>query len=484
MKLALSLRRAYRIFISAGAVFTVVGVYSHIIKANDTTVALTLLMAVLGVATAWGLIEALFTSLLSFFAFNYFFIPPIGTLAIADPQQWVSLGAFLVTAVIASQLSVQAKRRAAEAEERRLDTERLYKLGQSMLLSSEMDSMARETINKVSQIFEVPEVALYLKTENVFFHSGPGPSRLNDQELRAMSEKNNSAIDTENNLSMVPVKLGGVAFGSLGIAGQKLSNAALNGVAYLVAVGIERARIFEEAGRVEALRQSEKLKTALLDALAHDFKTPLTTIKGAVSHLLGKEHDPEETELLTLANEETDRLNMLVVEVIEMARIEAGKLHPDRCPLSIAEIVAAALQELEFQLREREISLQIPDDLPLAKADFEFILQVIKQLLDNVSKYTAAGSPIHISAEAAGSKVVLHIRDEGAGIEEREQSAIFEKFYRGRGADYSARGTGLGLSIAKSIVEAHGGRIWVESQPGAGSEFSFSLPAIPEEERP
>jgi two-component system sensor histidine kinase KdpD len=350
-----------------------------------------------------------------------------------------------------------------------------------MLLSSGLHPTARETVNRIMQIFDIPAAAFYFKAENAFFRSGPDSDAISDQQLRDAAECQDPEIDTEKQAALVPVRLGGQTIGSLGFAGRILSSAALNAVAYLVAISVERARSLEEASRLEAVRQSEMLKSALLDALAHDFKTPLTSIKGALTHLLGKEHDAEEEELLTLANEETDRLNRLVVEVIEMARIEAGKLHPDRRPQAISDIASAALQELESQLKDRNVQVEIPHDLPRAAADFEFIQQAIKQLLDNAVRYSPPGSPIKISAELKGDKIVVSVSDRGKGIDEQEQSRIFDKFFRGRGWRFQVPGTGLGLSIAKGIVEAHGGKIWVASQPGAGSVFSFSLPASMEE---
>jgi two-component system sensor histidine kinase KdpD len=270
--------------------------------------------------------------------------------------------------------------------------------------------------------------------------------------------------------------------GSLGFIGSTLSTAALNAVTYLVAIGIERARSLEEGSKTEALRQSEVLKAVLLDALAHDLKTPLTSIKGAVSHLLAQPRNAEEEELLTIANEEADRLNRLVVEVLEMARIEAAKFHPDRSSHGVAEIVSAAVKAQEESLRDRRVELQLPERLPTADVDFEFIQQVLKQLLDNAVKYSPPGSPLTITASVAGEKLVISVADRGKGIPEAEQARIFEKFYRGRASRDEVLGTGLGLSIAKGIIEAHGGRIWVTSQPGQGSIFSFALPVTKKEE--
>ncbi len=474
-------RRAVRILASAAIIAVISSFYYLSAAANATTVALSFLLAILGIATAWGLIEALFASVFAVVSFNYFFLPPIHTLTIADPENWVALVAFLVTAVTASQLSVRAKQRAAEAIERRLEVERLNSLGQAMLLSSGLVPTARETVNRIMQIFDISSAILFLKAENELFRSDEASEIFTDQQLRDAAECQDPQVDTERLTALVPVRLGGQTIGSLAFSGCILSKAALNAVAYLVAIGVERARSLEEATRLEATRKSDMLKSALLDALAHDLKTPLTSIKGALTHLLSKGHDPEEQELLTVADEETDRLNRLVVEVIEMARVEAGKLHPDRRPHRIGDIISAALCELESGLRDRVVKVDLPPNLPDVSADSEMIQQVMKQLLDNAIRYSPPGSPITVSAASSGDRLVVSVRDTGTGIDEQEQTRIFDKFFRGRASRFQVEGTGLGLSIAKGFVEAHGGRIWVESRPGAGSVFRFSLPVFRKE---
>ena len=467
---------ALRFLASAGIVAAIAAFYSLVVSANTTTISLTFLLAILWIAAAWGLAEAVLASLLAAMSFNYLFLPPVGTLTVSDPHNWVALAAFIITAIAASQLSVSARRRAAEAEARRLEVERLNALGQAMLLSGSLRSTAGEIVHEFVKAFEIPAAAFYSMAEGEIFRSNPQARSIPDEQLRRAAELKDPVIDSERGVSLVPVRLGGSVIGSLGVVGRTLSPAALNAVAYLVAGGIERARSLEEASRIEAARQSEALKSALLDALAHDLKTPLTSIKGALTHLLGKAQDAEEQELLSLANEETDRLHRLVAEVLEMAQIEAGKLHPERRPENVGEIVFACLRDLESLLKGREVELRIPPDLPLADADFDFLQQALKQLIDNACRYSPAGSPITVSADVDQGNVVVSVADQGCGIDAAEQSRIFEKFFRGRSSRYLSPGTGLGLAIAKGIIEAHGGRIWVESGAGKGSLFCFSLP--------
>jgi two-component system sensor histidine kinase KdpD len=457
-------------------VAAILGFDYRFVHVNATTVALTLLLAILGISTFWGLLEAVAASVVAMLGFNFFFLEPIGTLTITDTQNWVAFFAFMVTAVTASQLSAMAKRRTAEAVERRHELERLFELSQSMLLTSGTSDAIRSLVNQVCRVFQVQSAAFFSKTADAYFRSGPEAFAISDEKLRQAADQNEIFFYPDGQMAIVPVRLGGQPLGSLGLAGQMPSPEVLNAVAYLVAIGIERERAVEEAARAEAGRQSEMLKSALLDALAHDIKTPLTSIKAAATSLLGGARPASDRELLSIIDEEADRLNRIAAEVVAMARIEAGKLHPDKQPYAIAEIIETTLAAMQPVLANRPVQIEIPPVMPRVEVDFEFIEQVLKQLLDNALKYSPESSRLTVRAELQYNTIVVSVADRGPGVDEDERARIFDKFFRGRRDRFQTQGTGMGLAIAKGIVEAHSGKLWVTSEPGQGSVFSFSLP--------
>ena len=469
--LAKSLRTAAALVI-VGAVLAA----DWALRVNSTTAALTLLLAILGLSAQLGLGEALVASVAAMFGFNIFFLPPIGKLTIQDPQNWVAVAAFLVTAVTASQLSAHARRRAAEAEAGQVEMERLYALLQSMMLTGSARKTIREFVNRAVQVFGCTAAAFYYRPADEYVRSGPESQVVSDHELLVESEVENPSVDPLRGVALAPVRLGGRPLGSMALIGSPPSEKMVRAMSNLVAITIEKARALEDASHAEAARQSETLKSALLDSLAHDLKTPLTSIKAAVTSLLGTA-PAANRELLTIINEEADRLNQLAAEVVEMARIEAGKLHLEKQPVAVSELVTAALSELSVPLKGRPVKLHVASDLPPAEADRDFAAQVVRQFVENALKYSPEGSPLDISAELKGGKIVIGVADRGPGIEENERARIFDKFFRGRRHRFDTKGTGMGLAIAKGIVEAHGERIWVESEPGQGAVFYFSLAA-------
>ncbi len=353
-------RRTVRVCLSLACVIGLSFAEASLVRVNHTTVALTLLLAVLAIATRWGLLESLVASAASMLCFNYLFLPPIGTWSIADPENWVALITFVVTATVASQLSASAKRRAAA-----------------------------------------------------------------------------------------------------------------------------QAHAEEAASRAEVAHQSEEMKSAMLDALAHEFKTPLTAIKAAVSSLLSNESaDPAQKELLQVMDEETDRLTWLVSESVQIARIEAGRMEVRKQPQAIPQLIREAVQRMAGALESRTVETRVSDTLPCVPADRELLLIVLRQLLDNSVKYTPPDSPIVISAAESEGSVMVTVADCGPGIPAADLNRVFDRFYRGRHARGRVPGTGMGLAIAREIIHGHGGEFRVRNRQGHGCEFSFTLPAAGQETRP
>jgi two-component system sensor histidine kinase KdpD len=286
------------------------------------------------------------------------------------------------------------------------------------------------------------------------------------------------SLNAEQSEYFVPVRLGVRPIGSLGISGAQLSRQSLEAVGTLVAIAIERARAVEQLGQTEAERQGERLKSALLDSITHDFRTPLTSMKASVSSLLsGNNSDSAHSrELLTIIDEECDRLNHLVEEAGEMAKLEAGELTLDLAPVGVDEIIQAALAHCKSALAGRQVELRVNPNLPPVRADLERAKEALVQLIDNANLYSPTGQPVTITAELTGDTVTIGVSDRGPGIDDFEQTMIFDKFYRGKDQRYLVRGTGMGLPIAKAIIAAQQGNMSVTSQLGHGSVFSFTLP--------
>ncbi len=281
---------------------------------------------------------------------------------------------------------------------------------------------------------------------------------------------------------LAAVALGGRPIGSLALKGLALSDGALQAMLNLVAIALERVRTEEAASRAEASRQSEEFKSTLLDSIAHEFKTPLTSIKAASTAMLSDTPPLSEQfrELATIIDEEADRLSLLVTEAVRMSQIDAGKVRLEPEPLVVGDLLKSVLQHFASRAEGRALNLTVNDPLPRISADKDLVSLALRQLIDNSLKYSPPGTPIDVSAELKDNRVIVRVRDRGPGIPERERERIFDKFYRRYTSKNHVPGTGLGLYIAREILRAHGGDVWVEGDPGAGSEFSVAFPVVPE----
>src|SRR5712664_336837 len=472
---------AGRIIGIAASLAVVAGIsffYRHILHVNQTTVALSFLLAILAVSAVWGMAVSVAMSLLAVVAFNYFFLPPVGTLTIADPQNWVALFAFLVTSIVGSQLSSRIRTEADEAHQRRREVERLYQFSRKLLGEGNVIQLMNAIPDYIVESFEAGAAALFLPQKEKFYRSGFGAAHLDEEKMKQAFLLDEISAEAQQGQYFIPIRLGVRPTGSLGISGSQLSRHSLDAISTLVAIAIERARAVEQLGQTEAERQGERLKSALLDSVTNDFRTPLTSMKAAVTSLLAsqKADAAQRQELLSIINEECDRLNHLVEEASEMARLDAGEIELHFAATPVEEIVQDALSQMKASLAGRTVQVKVNQGLPHVEADAERTKDILVNLIDNANLYSPKDEHIVISAELTGDSVMISVADRGPGIDDFEQGMIFDKFYRGKDQRYLVRGTGMGLPIAKAIVAAHKGAISVTSQLGHGSVFSFTLP--------
>ena len=441
------------------------------------------LLVVLVVAAKWGLLESTVTSIAAMLCLNFFFLPPILTLTIADPQNWVALFVFMATAITASQLSTRARQRALEAQTREAEVERLYALSRSLMMLDGQQEVGVQIAQLVKQNFGFRTVAFCNGLDGRIDYGAMPDRQLDANLLRDIATHEDcqfiwqKASDAGDESLTAAVTLGGKLLGSLGALGPAISEPAWQAIANLAAITLERLRSQAAASRIEAARQSEFLKSLLLDALAHDFVTPLTSIKGAITTVRsGYTHEPEEDDLLAVVEEEADKLNGMVDETIDMARIESGRLQIRRHPLTVSDLIHACLDRMSSLLDGRPINVDLQSGIPPMNIDPELVGLALRQLISNAVKYSPPGSRIEIAGRESDAIVTIAVRDEGPGIPHDEVEAIFGRYYRGSRSQESVPGTGMGLSIARDIVTAHGGRIWANNRPDKGAEFIFTLP--------
>jgi two-component system sensor histidine kinase KdpD len=442
-----------------------------LIQVNPTTAALAYVAVILLVASGWGVVEATAAAVVATVCLNVFFLPPVGTITIADPQNWVALAVFLVTGIVASQLSGRARRRTVEAEARQRDLERLYALSRALLLSPGRPTMAGAIARHVADAFEFPSIAVFDHRADDLAWAGATDVPALESRLREVARQGVSL--QEGSMLLVAIRLGGSPIGALAIPNAGLSDTVVQSIASLAAIGLERARGLEAAARAEAAQESGQLRATMLDALAHEFKTPLTSMKVAAADLRASVRGERDRELASIIDEDLDRLQSLVTDTVSMVRVDAGDFSLRQDHHRVSDLVGWTLRQFEARLDDRDVVTSVPESLAV-HADRELLGLALRQLLDNAVKYSPPGSAIEISA-TGGPTVDISVRNAGPPIPERELARLFERFYRGAQAR-QLPGTGMGLAIVRQIVEAHAGTVRVHSAPGAGTEFVISLP--------
>ena len=460
-----------------GALTCLVLVYRNWLHVNPTTVALSLLLLILLLAAEWGLRFAVVISIAATLCYNFFFLPPLNTFTIADPQNWLTLLVFLSTSIIASRLSERARAEAVEARngERELDV--LFRLSRELLQSDSVATLISSVPAAVASVTNGASACLYLLEGDRLYQAGSeSVSETEIPHLRQLSTSLPSARLDGGEMD-VPIRTGVRPRGLLALRGANLSQRTADAIGSLVATSIERAQALESIARDDAAKESERLRTLMIDSITHELRTPLTSIKGAATTLLAEEMSRAETrDLLTVIDEESDRLNQLVAEAVEMAQLDAQQVQMHFAPVSVEGLIRSSLEACAWIKEQHPVRVEVQGGLSV-RADAAVLQKVICNLLENAAKYSKAGTEIVVSAEAKGSDVAISVADRGFGIDASEQALIFERFYRARAQAGGVSGTGMGLAISRAITEAHGGSIEVTSQPGQGSVFTVSLPS-------
>lgn len=462
--------------LSICALAGIVLVFHAWVHVNPTTVALALLLLILILAAEWGLRYAIVISVAATACYNFFFLPPAGTFTIADPQNWLALFAFLTTSIIASRLSQRARDEANDARAHQRELEMLFRISRELLQSDSVATLLTLVPAAVAGATDAAAVMLYLLDGERLYQAGN--DRISDIELPHLRKLalSLSGTRTDGDDVQIPLRTGVRPTGLLIVRQVRLSPETAEAIGGIVSISIDRAQALEGVARGEAVKESERLRTLMMDSITHELRTPLTSIKGAATALLAQKVSEEDSlELLSIINEESDRLNRLVSEAAEMAQLDTQQVQMHFESVEVGELIANARESCSWAEEQHPTTVEVPHDLRV-RADRTFLQKVICNLLENGAKYSKAGTPITLSAEAVNGSVAISVADRGVGIDASEQSLIFERFYRARSQSNGTSGTGMGLAISRAIVLAHGGDIKVTSQVGHGSVFTVTLP--------
>lgn len=462
--------------LAALTVVALVTFFAFRLHLNLSTTGFLYFLIVVMASVLLGFWEASITSLIAVNCLNYFFVPPVFTLRVSDPQNLVALTTFEITALVVSRLSTRVQGQARAEARQRMEIEKLYELSRRILLLDRRRTIGPQVVALIQEIFGTESVALFDAT---LAHVDAVGLRAKDLEhlARGAYFQDNTLEDESADALAHVLRLGYRPVGAIALTDREIGWRTMRSIASLSAIALERARSFETESRAEAGRQTEQLRTAVLDSLAHAFKTPLTAIQTASSGLLeGGSLSGDDREMAALIDERAEHLNRLTTELLQMARIDAEEVRLRRERISVLTLIEDAIGRHRDQLHGRR--LEVPETASCLEVwgDREMLGAALEQFIDNAAKYSTPGSPISVSAEQKLGEIVIATHNDGPAIRAADRERIFERFYRAEESKHRAPGTGLGLSIAKKTAEAHGGRTWVVSEEGGGTTFFLALP--------
>ncbi|HEX9156150.1 MAG TPA: sensor histidine kinase KdpD, partial [Nitrospira sp.] len=452
------------------------------------------LMGIVLVATRYGRGPSVLASVLSVAAFDFFFVPPYLSFGVSDIQYLLTFAVMLVVALTISGLAVRTKQQAELARHQERRTAVLYALSRDLATHRGVATLTQLAVKHVREVFD-SQAAIFVadlnkrlvlqRGEQLFFEFDPKEAGV-AQWVFEHGERAGQGSDTLPGASALYLPLVG-SRGPIGVLAVRPTLATrfldleqlhlLEVLANQIALALERARLAEEAQQAHVSVETERMRNAILSSVSHDLRTPLATITGAASGLLEeKDHlgPAERHELAKSIYNEAHRLDRLVRNLLDMTRLESGTVQLQKEWHPFEEIVGAALTRLESRLNGHQVRTNFQPDLPLVLLDGVLMEQVLINLLENALKYAPPSTTIDLSATVSGHELVFEVADRGPGIPAGDERRIFDKFYRAGPAREG--GVGLGLTICRGIIEAHGGRIWVEKRTGGGAVFLFTLP--------
>jgi two-component system sensor histidine kinase KdpD len=474
------------------------------------------LLLTLLVASIWGRGPGLLAALLTNLSLNFFFIEPHYTLTVADAKNVVALVIFLLVSVVGGSLLSAAREAAAEARQRQAETEVALSLSRAMSGQTEPDAALAALCREVTRAFASPGAAVLSGAGgrwSVLAHAGSETAaRLPEPDERAAAERavNERAVQSlgrsglsrtrarivapggrrgayasHRSVALIPLLVGNRVIGVLRVDGpigetpfRDNPEPLLAAIASEAALAVQRTELASAAAHAEALREADEMKTALMASISHDLKTPLASIKAAISSVLDKRVAWTEDDIDIFhqtIDSQADRLNRVISDILDLNRIEAGAMTPEQAPLSVPQLLSRAREATRLETVGREVTVDAPQDLRVI-ADEALITQALVNLIENAVKYSTPGGAIHLDAARGGEDIILSVADEGPGIAPQDLPYVFERFYRAEEHSRRVKGSGLGLTIVKGFVELCGGRVSVESSP-AGTRFVIRLPA-------
>jgi two-component system sensor histidine kinase KdpD len=461
-----------------------------------SNVTLVMLVAVLTSAVTLGLWPSLFACLVSALAYNFFFLPPLYTFTIADPENVITLLVFFLVAVIASNLTARVRTQAVVARDRAATTEDLYLFARKLAGVISLDDLLWATVYQVAHMLKVQVVLLLPEGENLEVRAGYPPEDTLDQgdlaAARWALDQGSAAGRGSDTLPgarrlFLPMRTGRGIVAIIGLHSNREGplltpdqRRLLDSLTDQAALAIERLQLAREMDKARVATETEKLRSALFTSISHDLRTPLASILGSVTSLkqYGDKIDAADQDaLLATIQDEAERLNHFIANLLDMTRLESGALAPRMDAVDVTDITGSVLRRTAKLLAGHRIVLALDDDLPLVRVDPVLFEQVMFNLLDNAAKYTPQGSEVTVRGRHEGNMVRISVEDEGEGLPEMDRERVFDKFYRVMAADRKRAGTGLGLSIARGFMEAMGGSIIATNREGRkGAIFILAIP--------